>query len=151
MSELEDVVTVKNLETEHSLGSQEYADYLLRSKLAINASWCHSARPITHRAFPRLPGRYADDFVFTNHQLKGRVLEAAFARCALLETEGSPIGRWFPDDAYFTYANAEEARALIVGLSDAEITRAATRLHDYAVEHYHPRIIFSEILERAQQ
>lgn len=85
----------------------------------------------------------------TTHQIKGRVLEAGWAGCALLETEGSPIANWLPQGSYFIYRDANHARELIKSLTAEQVTKSAFVLNEYVKEHYHPRQIYGEILERA--
>lgn len=83
------------------------------------------------------------------HQIKGRVLEAGWAGCALLETEGSPIATWMPQGSYFIYHDADHAQSLIESLTDEQITKSAVILSQYVRSHYHPRQIYGEILKRA--
>lgn len=83
------------------------------------------------------------------HQIKGRVLEAAWAGCALLETEGSPIATWMPQGSYFTYKDADDATHLIESLTTEQIAESASMLNEYVRKNYHPRQIYGEILERA--
>jgi hypothetical protein len=82
------------------------------------------------------------------HHIKGRVLEAGWAGCALLEPRESPFHAWFPSDACFPYSNAYEAATLINELTDAQIEHAAGRLSAVVAEKYHPKMIYGEILER---
>lgn len=82
------------------------------------------------------------------HHIKGRVLEAGWARAALLESEGSPIGDWFPSDCYITYRNPKEAADIIASLSDAEIDRCAERLAHEVRTRFTPAMIYGDILQR---
>ncbi len=82
------------------------------------------------------------------HHIKGRVLEAGWAGCALLESDGSPIGDWFPEDCYITYRDAQEAAEIIRDASDDLIEERARNLAAYCAAHYHPRQIYGGILER---
>ena len=80
--------------------------------------------------------------------IKGRVLEAGWAGCALLEPVGSPFARWFPPDACIRYGDAHEASRLINTLDGEHIERAATLLTETLNERYRPEMIYGEILER---
>ena len=84
-----------------------------------------------------------------NH-IKGRVLEAGWAGCALLESEGSPIGNWFPEDCYLIYRNPKEAADMARDMDDATIDRYAKRLSEEIRARYHPKMIYMEILKRAR-
>ena len=83
-----------------------------------------------------------------NH-IKGRVLEAGWAGCALLESEGSPIGNWFPSDCYLTYRDPREAAEIVRDTDDATIDRYAKRLSEEVRTRFHPKVIYTEILKRA--
>ena len=83
------------------------------------------------------------------HHIKGRVLEAGWAGCALLESDGSPISEWMPEGSFFIYRDIEHAKNLIDSLTDNEISASATMLRKYVQDHYHPRKIYGEILKRA--
>ena len=83
-----------------------------------------------------------------NH-IKGRVLEAGWAGCALLESEGSPIGNWFPSDCYLTYRDPKEAADIVRDIDDATIDRYAKRLSEEVRTRFHPKIIYTDILKRA--
>ena len=83
-----------------------------------------------------------------NH-IKGRVPEAGWAGCALLESEGSPIGNWFPSDCYLTYRDPKEAADIVRDIDDATIDRYAKRLSEEVRTRFHPKVIYTEILKRA--
>ena len=83
------------------------------------------------------------------HQIKGRVLEAGWAGCALLEPEVSPISKWMPKGSYFSYRDIGQVEELISDLTDNEINESANLLSRHVRKNYHPRQIYSEILERA--
>lgn len=85
----------------------------------------------------------------TMHHIKGRVLEAGWAGCALLESKGSPIAKWLPEGSYFIFCDVDHARSLIDRLTDEEIMASAALLSRHVRENYHPRQIYGEILERA--
>lgn len=80
------------------------------------------------------------------HHVKGRVVEAGFAGCALLESAGSPIGEWLPDDCYLTWRHPRDVKAMIEDLDDATIDRAARRLAEEVRARYTARTIYGEIL-----
>ena len=108
-------------------GYDDHARFLRRCRLCLNFSKTGSG----HR-----------------HHMKGRVLEAGWAGCALLDPSGSPFDRWFPQDARIPYANAHEAAVLVNELTDAQIEHAARRLSEAVAARYHPSMIYGEILER---
>lgn len=82
------------------------------------------------------------------HHVKWRVLEAAFADCVLLEMKDSPTSQWFPRGSYLTYKTAAEARRIIMNMRVPEATAIAAKFASYARQHYTPRQIFNNILER---
>jgi hypothetical protein len=82
------------------------------------------------------------------HHIKGRVLESGWAGCALLESAGSPIGEWFPEDCYFTWKDAKEAADIIKNVSDEEITHRAARLAEEVRSRFTPEKIYGEMLKR---
>lgn len=108
---------------------QDHADFMRKCRLIINSSFTGTGE---------------------RHHVKGRVLEAGWAGCALLESEGSPIGEWFPEDCYFIYKDAAHAANLIRNLSDGEIEHAASRLSEIIRERYTAAKIYGEILDRVQ-
>ncbi len=83
--------------------------------------------------------------------IKGRVMEAGFAGCCLLESGGSPIGEWFPDDCYFMYDSPIEASKLIAGLTDGQIAHAAGRLNEEVRGRFPPSAIYGEILSHVDR
>ena len=83
------------------------------------------------------------------HQIKGRVLEAGWARCALLESEGSPIAEWMSKGSYFIYKDVSQAAELIRTLTDQQIDTSARLLADTVRTKYTAQQIYGEILERA--
>lgn len=119
------------LEVRHRQGGDTYWDhacFLKRCHLVLNVSLTGSGQ---------------------RHHIKGRVLEAGWAGCALLESEGSPIGNWFPSDCYLTYRDPKEAADMVREIDDATIDRYAKRLSEEVRERYHPKMIYMEILKRA--
>jgi len=82
------------------------------------------------------------------HHVKGRVLEAGWAGCCLLESAGSPIGEWFPEDCYITYRDPVHAAELIRELDDVTIERAARRLAEEVRARFTARQVWGGMLER---
>lgn len=82
------------------------------------------------------------------HHIKGRVLEAGWAGCALLESEGSPICNWFPPDCYLIYRDPKEAAEMIRDLDDETIERTAKRLAEEVRARYTAKTIYGEILRK---
>jgi hypothetical protein len=119
------------LEVRHRESGDTYTDhvrYLRRCQMVLNISLTGSG----HR----------------NH-IKGRVLESGWAGCALLESEGSPIGNWFPSDCYMIYRDPKEAADIVRDIDDATIDRMARRLSEEVRTRYHPKMIYMEMLKRA--
>ena len=106
----------------------EHARFMKRCRMILNISLTGSG----HR----------------NH-IKGRVLESGWAGCSLLESEGSPIGDWFPPDCYMIYRNPKEAADIVRDIDDATIDRMARRLSEEVRTRYHPKMIYTEMLKRA--
>lgn len=111
--------------SEESYG--EHVDFIKRCRMMINTSWTGSGMA---------------------HHVKGRVLEAGWAKATLLESAGSPLGDWFPSDCYLLWNNVKEAAEMIRDLDDATIDHAAKRLAEEVRYRYTPRIIYGQILER---
>ena len=105
---------------------QGYVNYLKCCLIALNVSLTGSGK---------------------RHHVKWRVLEAAFADCALLEMKDSPSSQWFPDGSFLTYKTASDAKRIIMNMRASEISPIAARFSDYARQHYTPRQIFTGILE----
>ncbi len=120
-----------------------YAQFMMQCKIAVNMSWAQVPKVVFGKR-----GRPKRILWDANHQLKGRVLDAAWAGCCLLESKGSPIGNWFPDEAFYLYSSPEELLHLVHVLSDNNISSAAQKLNAHAQTHYHPRRIYADILKR---
>lgn len=84
------------------------------------------------------------------HHIKGRVLEAGWAGCVLLESKGSPIHKWFPEDCYIIYDGPKEAAAIIAELDDVTIQNTAKRLNEEVQNRFTPNIIYEMIVEKAK-
>lgn len=85
------------------------------------------------------------------HHIKGRVLEAGWAGCALLEHADSPIGAWFPAGAWFPYESARHAAALIRELTDRQIDDAAHALSETVRARYAAEMIYGQMVEGAKR
>ena len=83
----------------------------------------------------------------TDH-IKGRVLEAGWAGCCLLESQGSPIAEWFPKGCWVEYKDPLEAAEIIASLDDKTIRETASNLASEVRSRFAPRMIYSEILRR---
>jgi hypothetical protein len=82
------------------------------------------------------------------HHIKGRVIEAGWAGCCLLEQEGSPIWQWFPPDCYVLYRDPRDAASIIENLDDDTIALKSARLAQEVRERFTPRQIYGEMLRR---
>jgi hypothetical protein len=81
----------------------------------------------------------------TKHMhVKGRVLESAFAGCALMEMAGAPTKEWFPEQLFLIHDG--DAAERIQALTIEKITNQATVFSEYALSRYHPKIIYRQIL-----
>lgn len=107
---------------------QCHADFLMRCGMLLNISVTGSGHA---------------------HHIKGRVLEAGLAGCALLESDGSPIHKWFPPDCYILYNSPIQAAELIEHLPDHEIKAMAGRLAEEVRARFTAEQIYTEIFERA--
>ena len=112
-------------ELDHGISYRDHAKFLKRCRMTINVSNTGSGRL---------------------HHIKGRVLEAGYAGCALLESEGSPIAAWFPEDCYQLYRDPPHAADLIKSLDDETIDRMASRLHEEVTTRYSAKTIYGEML-----
>lgn len=119
------LITLRQRDTSGSYA--DYVDFLFATKLLLNTSFTGSG---------------------LNHHVKGRVVEGAFARCALLEMSESPTSEWFPKDSFFTYGSVEEAIHIIRETPPNEVSRRAGIFSAYAREHYSPQKIYGEMLNR---
>jgi len=106
---------------------EDHVNFLRSCKIILNTSWTGSGQ---------------------THHIKGRVLEAGWAGCALLEQAGSPIREWFTDDCYFTWRSPKDAAEIIADASDKEIAEKASRLSEEVRKRFNPNAIYGEILKR---
>lgn len=110
------------------LSYDDHARFMRRCQVVLNFSWTGTGH---------------------THHVKGRVLEAGFAGCALLEHECSPIGDWFPEECFIRWRDVKHIAELVENLDDATIARAARRLAGFVRSRYGAARIYSEILEKA--
>lgn len=108
-------------------GYEEHGEFLVRCKMLWNASWTGSGE---------------------RHHMKGRVVEAGWASCALLEHIDSPIGEWFPDGCWLPWRTVDDLNRIVCGIRDEEITLVATNLHGQVSERYRPEQIYGEMLSK---
>jgi len=108
-------------------GYASHAKFLRRSRILLNTSWTGTGLA---------------------HHIKGRVIEAGWAGCALLESHKSPIGEWFAPGCYLTWKDARDAADVIANVSDEEIDLAAQALSLCVREQYSPARIYGGMLER---
>lgn len=118
-------LTVRNRAAQD--GYAEHVEFLKRCRMLLNTSWTGSGQ---------------------THHIKGRVLEAGWAGCALLEYHESPIKEWFPDDCYFIWRDAKEAAAIIKDASDDDISRRSRRLAEEVRARFSAKSIYGEILRK---
>lgn len=111
----------------HGLSYEEHAAFMTRCRMILNVSYTGSGE---------------------RHHMKGRVLEAGWARACLLEHADSPIGHWFPKDCYVAYRSAKEAAEIARDITDGIIEKTAARLAEEVRARFTPRQIYTEILER---
>lgn len=107
---------------------EAHARFMRRCQIILNFSWTGSSR---------------------THHIKGRVLEAGFAGCALLEHEDSPIGKWLPPNCYIPWRDVQHVGELVETLSDERIERSAFHLSQAVRAKYGAARIYGEILEQA--
>lgn len=82
--------------------------------------------------------------------VKGRVIEAGFSGCCLLETKDSPTAKWFiPGLDYLEYENPDHAAQVITNTIDEKLQWMANRLHSKVVKEHHPAVFWKRVLEKA--
>lgn len=106
----------------------EHAWFTKRCRMLLNFSWTGTAKA---------------------HHIKGRVLEAGFAGCALLEHENSPLAEWFPEECCIRWRDAKHIAELLEDLDDETITTSARRLSEEVWSRYGAARIYGDILKRA--
>jgi hypothetical protein len=80
------------------------------------------------------------------HHVKGRVLEAGWAGCALFEMGASPTKRFFPPRCFLAYTQVQEIPAMLADQS--RLTESAAELAAAVRAHHTPAQIYGRILER---
>ena len=81
--------------------------------------------------------------------VKGRVIEAGFAGCCLLETRGSPTANWFtPGHEYIEYDSPGEV-ATIINRNDEELSLIAYKFRSRMIDEHHPKIFWDKVLHKA--
>lgn len=106
---------------------QDYADFMMNCRVIINSA-----------------GSSGDK----SKHVKGRVIEAGLAGCALVEEEGSPIDEWFSQGTYELFSHPVQAEMLVLDLL-ANPERAqvqATKLFLEVREKYSPQKIWAQVL-----
>jgi hypothetical protein len=83
-----------------------------------------------------------------SHHVKGRVVEAGWAGCALFEDTESPAGDWLPEDCLVRYGDADDVARLLRVLTEQGIAGYAERLAERVRTLYHPARIYGAILDR---
>lgn len=122
---LGDLLQLRERELDGSYAS--YIAFYRRCRMMLNTSWAGSGLV---------------------HHVKGRVLESAFAGCALLEMAESQTGHWFPADSFFTYRSVAEAADIIRSVSNEEIAERAVKFEAHARANYTPAQIFLGIVQK---
>ncbi len=105
----------------------EYADYLRRCQMVFNVGFTCAAQRL---------------------HINAKVVEAGLAGAAILEMAGGPLGKWFPEDSFFTYADINGAESVIRTMPSDEISRRATRFSEIVRTKYSPQKIYGEMLAR---
>lgn len=105
-------------------GNTSHVEFMQRCKMLLNTSKTGSGQ---------------------RDHIKGRVLEAGFAKCCLLEQKSSPIDKWFPDDCYILYDGMKEAADIIQSLDEDTINKVSARLNE-EVQNYTAKKIYGDIL-----
>lgn len=110
-------------------GYKEHVDFMRRCEVIINTSFSGSGKC---------------------HQVKQRVSETAFAGCALLDMAAAPTRKWYPEEYVYVYKDISEARKIIENFDLKEVREKGNALRTYAKLHYHPKMLFGEMLELAK-
>lgn len=125
LHEIDEKVTLRQREVDGNYS--DYVAFLKRCQIVLNTSWTGSGKV---------------------HHVKGRVLEAAFAGCAVLEMVQAPTFGHFPAYALHSYASPPAARKFITSATDQQLRLSADILGAYAREHFHPKVIYRTILNK---
>lgn len=109
---------------------QGYCDFLMQCRLSLNVA---------------LTGTQ------TSKQVKGRVIESAYAGCCLLEQEGAPTSDWFePGVDYLEYRKVDDCEVLIRELmtDPARTQEIGDRLRRKVLARHTPQHFWGRIMER---
>jgi hypothetical protein len=82
-------------------------------------------------------------------QVKGRVLEAGFAGCCLLEWKNEATRSWFnPRNEFFEYESVEEAAEMAEWLSHHSriAGEAAAALKERVTREHHPKVFWEKVM-----
>ena len=80
--------------------------------------------------------------------VKGRIIEAGLAGCAVLEEIEAPTKNWFtPGRDYLPYSSVDEAIFLARNVSDAEFGRIAQSMRAKIEDRYSAKAIYTKIIE----
>lgn len=122
--DLEGVVTFRERDPKGLYA--EYVNFLMDCRMIVNSALSGTAE--------------------TKH-VKGRVLEAAFAGCGLMEMSGAPTREFIPDDLFLTYTDADDAREQAKEMNFSREHLRADKLFTYCLQEHHPRVIYQKIME----
>lgn len=88
----------------------------------------------------------------TRGHVKGRVIEAGFAGCVLLERAGSPTENWFiPGVHYLIYDNADTAEGIIRNASDGFLRQMGAYFHRAVIRDHHPAVFWKKVLDKMEK
>lgn len=83
--------------------------------------------------------------------VKGRVVEAGFAGACVFDRFDSPTKEWFvPGHEFLQYENREHLECLLRDIDDNKLHEIAERFHQKVVTNHHPRVFWSEVIQRLQ-
>lgn len=108
-------------------GYEDHARFLTWCRMLLNFSWTGSGHA---------------------HHMKGRVVEAGMAGCALLEHVDSPISDWLPKGCWIPWSTVKNISEIISDITDNEITSVATSLSDVIKQKWTPKMIYGSMLEK---
>lgn len=81
--------------------------------------------------------------------VKGRVIEAGFAGCCVIEHEDSPTSKWFnPSSDFLTYRTEEDLVRLITNTPSYVFEDRAHSFQRKMVDRYHPRRFWQRVLNK---
>jgi glycosyltransferase involved in cell wall biosynthesis len=122
---------------------KEYVDYLLKNGFGRHIYTNDRATQISKKDYFEIMGRARMVVNFSMsvdfHQLKGRVFEAIFAKCLLLESRNPQIECFFRDgEHYIAYDSKEDLldKILYFGKNPAEAERIAQNARDLVLKEF---------------